>query len=184
MIEGENSITANTTVAYNGIFANSTGLTISGDGHARDQRQHHGINVYSLTIESGTLKITAGQHGISANGGVSGTGGVTIKGGEIEISGTGDNFRAFDSYTNVTADPRAGKQICVSVGESEADAEPLGPYTSEFEIYKQQHRGKVLPQPHRGRPDRHRRERQPGKRHGRGGQNGAVQRQRERHGRL
>ena len=135
VIEGVNSIAANTTVAYNGIFANSTGLTISGGGTLEISASNTGIYVYSLTIESGTLKITAGQHGISANGGVSGTGGVTIKGGEIEISGTGDNFRAFDSHTNVTADPRAGKQICVSVGESEADAEPLGPYTSEFEIY-------------------------------------------------
>ena len=134
VIEGVNSIAANTTVAYNGIFANSTGLTISGDGTLEISASNTGIYVYSLTIESGTLKITAGQHGISANGGVSGTGGVTIKGGEIEISGTDDNFRAFDSYTNVTADPRAGKQICVSVGESEADAEPLGPYTSEDTI--------------------------------------------------
>ena len=134
VIEGVNSIAANTTGAYNGIFANSTGLTISGDGTLEISASTTGINVYSLTIESGTLKITAGQYGVSANGGVSGTGGVTIKGGEIEISGTDDNFRAFDSYTNVTADPRAGKQICVSVGESEADAEPLGPYTSEDTI--------------------------------------------------
>lgn len=135
VIEGENSITANTTVAYNGISANLTGLTISGDGTLEISASNTGINVYSLTIESGTLKITAGQYGVSARAGVSAKAGVTIKGGEIEISGTGDNFRAFDSYTNVTADPRAGKQICVFVGESEADAEPLGPYTSEFEIY-------------------------------------------------
>ena len=138
VIEGVNSIAANTTVAYNGISQEKSynpSLTISGGGSLEISASNTGINVYSLTIESGTLKITAGQHGISANGGVSGTGGVTIKGGEIEISGTGDNFRAFDSYTNVTADPRAGKQICVFVGESEADAEPLGPYTSEFEIY-------------------------------------------------
>ena len=137
VIEGENSITANTTGAYNGISQEKSynpSLTISGGGSLEISASNTGINVYSLTIESGTLKITAGQHGISANGGVSGTGGVTIKGGEIEISGTGDNFRAFDSHTNVTADPRAGKQICVSVGESEADAEPLGPYTSEDTI--------------------------------------------------
>ena len=134
VIEGENSIATNNTSAYNGIFANSTGLTISGDGTLEISASNTGINVYSLTIESGTLKITAGQFGISANGGVSGTGGVTIKGGEIEISGTGDNFRAFDSYTNVTADPRAGKQICVSVGDSADEAGQIGPYTSEDTI--------------------------------------------------
>ena len=132
VIEGVNSIAANTTGAYNGISANSTGLTISGGGSLEISASNTGINVYSLTIESGTLKITAGQHGISANGGVSGTGGVTIKGGEVEVSGgTG----AFDSNSDVTVDPREGKQICVFVGGSEDDAEPLGPYTSEFEIY-------------------------------------------------
>ena len=126
VIEGENSITANTTGAYNGISANSTGLTISGDGTLEISASTTGINVYSLTIESGTLKITAGNYGVRA------AGSVTIKGGEIVVSG-GMNAFLNDSY--VTADPRAGKQICVFVGESEADAEPLGPYTSEFEIY-------------------------------------------------
>ena len=134
VIEGENSITENDSNGIRQERSYKPSLTISGGGSLKIDAGNTGINVYSLTIESGTLEITAGQFGVSANGGVSGTGGVTIKGGEIEISGTGDNFRAFDSYTNVTADPRAGKQICVSVGESEADAEPLGPYTSEDTI--------------------------------------------------
>ena len=131
VIEGENSIATNNTSAYNGIFANSTGLTISGDGTLEISASTTGINVYSLTIESGTLKITAGQYGVSARAGVSAKAGVTIRGGEVEVSGgTG----AFDSNSDVTVDPREGKQICVSVGESEADAKPLGPYTSEDTI--------------------------------------------------
>ena len=131
VIEGENSITANTTGAYNGISANSTGLTISGGGLLEISASNTGINVYSLTIESGTLKITGNQYGVSARAGVGAKAGVTIRGGEVEVSGgTG----ALDSDSDVTVDPREGKQICVSVGESEADAKPLGPYTSEDTI--------------------------------------------------
>ena len=125
VIEGVNSIAANTTGAYNGIFANSTGLTISGDGTLEISASTTGINVYSLTIESGTLKITAGNYGVRA------AGGVTIKGGEIVVSG-GMNAFLNDSY--VTADPREGKQICVFVGGSEDDAEQIGAYTSKTTI--------------------------------------------------
>ena len=125
VIEGVNSIAANTTGAYNGISANSTGLTISGDGTLEISASTTGINVYSLTIESGTLKITAGNYGVRA------AGGVTIKGGEIVVSG---GMNAFPNDSYVTADPRAGKQICVFVGGSEDDAEQIGAYTSETTI--------------------------------------------------
>ena len=131
VIEGVNSIAANTTVAYNGISANSTGLTISGGGTLEISASTTGINVYSLTIESGTLKITAGQYGVSARAGVSAKAGVTIRGGEVEVSGGTD---AFDSNSDVTVDPREGKQICVFVGGSEDDAEQIGAYTSETTI--------------------------------------------------
>ena len=134
VIEGENSITENDSNGIRQERSYKPSLTISGGGSLKIDAGNTGINTYSVTVESGTLEITAGQFGVSANGGVSGTGGVTIKGGEIEISGTGDNFRAFDSYTNVTADPHAGKQICVSVGDSADEAGQIGPYTSEDTI--------------------------------------------------
>ena len=121
VIEGVNSITGN--ISQERSYEPS--LTISGGGTLKINAGNTGINVYSLTIESGTLEITDGQSGFYAPGGV------TIKGGEIEVN----CGSAFTNDTRVTVDPQAGKQICVFAGESEAEAEALGPYTSEFKIH-------------------------------------------------
>ena len=125
IIEGDNSINEDTFSGINQESYYNSSLTISGGGTLKISAGNTGINVRSLTIESGTLEITAGKFGVNAKGGV------TIKGGEVEVNG---GERAFDSYSYVTADPQSGKQICVFAGESEAEAEALGPYTSEFKI--------------------------------------------------
>ena len=125
IIEGDSSINEDTFSGINQEIYYSSSLTISGGGTLKISARNTGINVFSLTIESGTLEITAGKFGVSAKGGV------TIKGGEVEVNG---GERAFDSYSYVTADPQSGKQICVFAGESEAEAEALGPYTSESKI--------------------------------------------------
>ncbi|HIT30918.1 MAG TPA: InlB B-repeat-containing protein, partial [Candidatus Scatomorpha stercoravium] len=120
VIEGVNSITGN--ISQEKYYNPS--LTISGGGTLKISAGNTGINVYSLTIESGTLEITGGQSGVNAPGGV------TIKGGEIEVNGG----NAFTNDTEVTVDPQSGKQICVYVGDSEAEAWALGTYTSETEL--------------------------------------------------
>ena len=120
VIEGVNSITGN--ISQERSYEPS--LTISGGGTLKINAGNTGINVFSLTIESGTLEITAGQFGVSAKGGV------TIKGGEVEVNGG----NAFTNDTRVTVDPQAGKQICVYVGDSKAEARTLGTYTSETKL--------------------------------------------------
>ena len=124
IIEGDSSINEDTFSGINQERYYSSSLTISGGGTLKISAGNTGINVYSLTIESGTLEITDGQSGFYAPGGV------TIKGGEIEVN----CGSAFTNDTRVTVDPQAGKQICVFAGESEAEAEALGPYTSESKI--------------------------------------------------
>ena len=121
VIEGVNSITGN--ISQERSYEPS--LTISGGGTLKINAGNTGINVFSLTIESGKLEITARQFGFYAPGGV------TIKGGEVEVNG---ETNAFTDDTLVTVEPQAGKQICVFAGESEAEAEALGPYTSESKI--------------------------------------------------
>ena len=116
IIEGDNSINEDTFSGINQERYYSSSLTISGGGTLKISAGNTGINVYSLTIESGTLEITDGQSGFYAPGGV------TIKGGEIEVN----CGSAFTNDTRVTVDPQAGKQICVFAGESEAEAEALG----------------------------------------------------------
>ena len=123
VIEGVNSITGNNAgISQERSYEPS--LTISGGGTLKISAGNTGINVYSLTIESGKLEITDGQSGFYAPGGV------TIKGGEIEVN----CGSAFTNDTRVTVDPQAGKQICVYVGDSKAEARTLGTYTSETKL--------------------------------------------------
>ena len=124
IIEGDSSINEDTFSGINQERYYNSSLTISGGGTLKISAGNTGINVRSMTIESGKLEITARQFGVNAPGSV------TIKGGEVEVNGG----NAFRNDTKVTVDPQSGKQICVYVGDSKAEAWALGTHTSETEL--------------------------------------------------
>lgn len=155
VIEGQNIITA-TSLNNSGIRGSASSLTISGSGTLDVTGNYAGINISTLTLNSGTICAKAtGTYGqgiafqgsliinggsVVAEGGVggirtidTGPGAVTINGGTVTAIGT---VRGIDSLKNTVINPTAGKSIAVTAGENAESAAALAgsPFTSETTI--------------------------------------------------
>ena len=152
VIEGQNTITARS-LNNSGIRGSASSLTISGSGTLDVTGNYAGINISTLTLNSGTICAKAtGTYGqgiafqgsliinggsVVAEGGVGGIrtintdpGAVTINGGTVTAIGT---VRGIASPKNTVINPTAGKSIAVTAGENAESAAALAgsPFTSE-----------------------------------------------------
>lgn len=155
VIEGQNTITARS-LNNSGIRGSASSLTISGSGTLDVTGNYAGINISTLTLNSGTICAKAtGTYGqgiafqgsliinggsVVAEGGVGGIrtintdpGAVTINGGTVTAIGT---VRGIASPKNTVINPTAGKSIAVTAGENAESAAALAgsPFTSETTI--------------------------------------------------
>lgn len=155
VIEGQNIITARS-LNNSGIRGSASSLTISGSGTLDVTGNYAGINISTLTLNSGTICAKAtGTYGqgiafqgsliinggsVVAEGGVGGIrtintdpGAVTINGGTVTAIGT---VRGIASPKNTVINPTAGKSIAVTAGENAESAAALAgsPFTSETTI--------------------------------------------------
>lgn len=155
VIEGQNIITA-TSLNNSGIRGSASSLTISGSGTLDVTGDFAGINISTLTLNSGTICAKAlgtyGQ-GIEFSGSVIINGGsvmaegargiakVVVESGDITINGgtvtaIGTNAGMDCARSNIVVKPSAGKSIAVTAGENAESAAALAgsPFTSETTI--------------------------------------------------
>lgn len=155
VIEGQNIITA-TSLNNSGIRGSASSLTISGSGTLDVTGNYAGINISTLTLNSGTICAKAtgtyGQ-GIKFSGSVIINGGsvmaegargiakVVVESGDITINGgtvtaIGTNAGMDCARSNIVVKPSAGKSIAVTAGENTESAAALAgsPFTSETTI--------------------------------------------------
>lgn len=155
VIEGQNIITA-TSLNNSGIKVDASSLTISGGGSLDVTGNYAGINISTLTLNSGTICAKAtGTYGqgiefsgsVIINGGsvmaegargiekvVVESGDITINGGTVTAIGTNDGMNC--ARSNIVVKPSAGKSIAVTAGENAESAAALAgsPFTSETTI--------------------------------------------------
>ena len=155
VIEGQNIITA-TSLNNSGIKVDASSLTISGSGTLDVTGNYAGINISTLTLNSGTICAKAtGTYGqgiefsgsVIINGGsvmaegargiekeVVESGDITINGGTVTAIGT--NAGMYCARSNIVVKPSAGKSIAVTAGENAESAAALAgsPFTSETTI--------------------------------------------------
>ena len=155
VIEGKNTITARS-LNNSGIRGSASSLTISGSGTLDVTGNYAGINISTLTLNSGTICAKAtgtyGQ-GIEFSGSVIINGGsvmaegargiakVVVESGDITINGgtvtaIGTNAGMDCARSNIVVKPSAGKSIAVTAGENTESAAALAgsPFTSETTI--------------------------------------------------
>ena len=155
VIEGKNTITARS-LNNSGIRGSASSLTISGSGTLDVTGNYAGINISTLTLNSGTICAKAtgtyGQ-GIKFSGSVIINGGsvmaegargiakVVVESGDITINGgtvtaIGTNAGMDCARSNIVVKPSAGKSIAVTAGENTESAAALAgsPFTSETTI--------------------------------------------------
>lgn len=155
VIEGKNTITARS-LNNSGIRGSASSLTISGSGTLDVTGNYAGINISTLTLNSGTICAKAtGTYGqgikfsgsVIINGGsvmaegANGIAKVTVESGDITINGgtvtaIGTNDGMYCARSNIVVKPSAGKSIAVTAGENAESAAALAgsPFTSETTI--------------------------------------------------
>ncbi len=155
VIEGQNIITA-TSLNNIGIRGSASSFTISGSGTLDVTGNYAGINISTLTLNSGTICAKAtGTYGqgikfsgsVIINGGsvmaegargiakvVVESGDITINGGTVTAIGTNAGMNC--ARSNIVVKPSAGKSIAVTAGENAESAAALAgsPFTSETTI--------------------------------------------------